>query len=446
MQVPPTPVVVPPTPVGGGKDVKTPRDGGSSGASAKDGDAAQNGNGEEAADAPDGEDVFIAESPEEDDGIDGWPTVGSSGGTTANNSISMDRKSSTTSTSNGEKNRSEVEKKGSVPTGRSRSRSGSSSSQCTSVSEYKKCRLSHTVGSGMAPRPIKDRRNDASPTKAGLEEVVHSVNDVSLVDSPGEEVASPSEGILASPLNTSPTNHGARHGRDYIGISPPIASPSATDPRQASDSLNPLTRSDSAIPASEQRRSSSPEQKQIYDVISTSPTASACETPCLDKEAHRRTHKDEGYGFFPVQEDAHEDDSQEEVMVAESPGGLSDDGGDDFSAIRDRQNGSSKSPPSQLQKALKEKEQAHVDSMGVAKDAALSHHIDALRASRKRSEGKSPPEPSSPVDTPRDGALTPADPGKARERMLSVDDGMSDTSSRGRGMPGSHRRTSSTHR
>lgn len=307
--------------------------------------------------------------------------------------------------------------------------------------------LTLILGSGMAPRPIKDRRNDATPTKAGLEEVVHSVNDVSLVDSPVEEVASPTEGIVASPLHASPKNNGARHARDSINISPPTASPSASDPRQVSDYLNPLTRSDSAIPASEKRRSSSPEQKQIYDVISTSPTASACETPCLDKEAHRRTHKDDADGFFPVQEDAHEDDPQDEVMVAESPGGLSDDGGDDFSVIRDRNNGSSISPPSELQKALKEKEQAHVDSMGAAKDAALSHNPDALRASRKHSEGKSPPEPSSPVDTPRDGALTPADPGKARERMLSVDDGMSDTSSRGRGMPGSHhRRTSSTHR
>jgi hypothetical protein len=169
MQVPPTPVVVPPTPVGGqtnSQDAENPIGGENSGASPKEGDVAHHG---EAADVPDAEDVMIAESPEEDAEIDGWPTVGSSSGTTANNSISVDRKNSTTSTSNGEKNRSEVEKKGSVPTGRSRSRSGSSSSQCTSVSEYKKCRLfpSLRFRNGTAADKGKEKRCNTDKGRIG---------------------------------------------------------------------------------------------------------------------------------------------------------------------------------------------------------------------------------------------------------------------------------------
>lgn len=293
----------------------------------------------------------------------------------------------------------------------------------------------------MAPRPTQDRKDTAPSTKGGLEEVVHSVKDVSLVDSPVEEVESPMEGTVDSPEEDAHASHDS--------INPPIASPSAGDPRQGSASSNPVAKSDSAIPALEVQRSTSPEQKQIYDVISTSPAASACETPCIDMEAHKAGHGHHGIprdGFFPVQEDAHEDDLQEEEIVAESPGGLSDEG-DVFSAIRNRKDGSTDvSPLTTQQKALREEEQAHVDSMAVAKDAALSHSAQALHASRKRSEGFSPPAPASAAETPRDGALTPAGPRRGKERMLSVDDGMSDASSVGRGQPGSHRRTSSTHR
>ena len=294
------------------------------------------------------------------------------------------------------------------------------------------CHSICTVGSGMAPRPVQERKDTG--TRIGLEEVVHSVNNVALVDSPVEEVASPIQ--VNSPqddTDTSPSNND-----DFPN--PPIASPSADDPRNASSPTNPLTKTDTALPALEARRSSS-SPKQIYDIISTSPAASACETPCLDKEAHRARYHDEQDGFFPVQEDEHENDPPEDC-VAESPGGLSHDG-EDFSAMRDGHTGDS--PLTTQQQALRDEEQAHVDSMVVAKDSALSHSTEALRARRKRSEGCSPPAPASPVETPREGAATPALGG--RGRMLSVDDGMSDVSSAGRGLPGSHhRRTSSTHR
>lgn len=127
MQVPPTPVVVPPTPVGAGKDAEPSKAGESPGARTKDGGVTRNGR-EVKAEVTDDENVVIAESPEEDDGTDGWPTVGPTVGNAVNTSNSVGSK---TPASNGERNRSEVEKKASVPTGRSRSRSGSSSSQCT---------------------------------------------------------------------------------------------------------------------------------------------------------------------------------------------------------------------------------------------------------------------------------------------------------------------------
>lgn len=286
----------------------------------------------------------------------------------------------------------------------------------------------------MAPRPVQERKD--SGARIGLEEVVHSVHDVALVDSPVEEVVSPIQ--VDSPqddTDASPFNHSN-------STNLPIASPSANDPRSASSRSNPLTKSDSALPAGS---SSSP--KQIYDVISTSPAASACETPCPDKEAHRARHVDGHDGFFPVQEDEHEDDPPEDC-VAESPAGSFDDGHrhrQDFSAMREGHTGDSPVNTQQQQQALRDEEQAHVDSMVVAKDSALSHSTEALRARRKTSEGCSPPAPASPVETPREGAATPAAGG--RGRMLSVDDGMSDISSTGRGLPGSHhRRTSSTHR
>jgi hypothetical protein len=60
---------------------------------------------------------------------------------------------------------------------------------------------------------------------------------------------------------------------------------------------------------------------------------------------------------------------------------------EDFSVMRDRHTGDS--PLTTPQRALRDEEQAHVDSMVVAKDAALSHSPEALRARRKRSEGSS---------------------------------------------------------
>lgn len=125
MQVPPTPVVVPPTPVGGANDTQD-----SAGNQEAEGKV-QKQQGAEVADEPDTENFVIAESPEEDDQIDGWPNVGSTTGGVVKDSSSSHGK---ITSPDGDKKRNEVEKKGSIPTGRSRSRSGSSSSQCMSCS------------------------------------------------------------------------------------------------------------------------------------------------------------------------------------------------------------------------------------------------------------------------------------------------------------------------
>jgi hypothetical protein len=277
----------------------------------------------------------------------------------------------------------------------------------------------------MAPRRTKEHKAPEGETRNGdadavvqspVDATVESPTEVQVMESPIEEL------VFDSPVDeiASPNTVSTPPSPD-LAINDPLPSLHTVDPRTPSGPTDNLTKSDSAVPA---MRSPSPEQKQIYDVISTSPTASACETPCLDRATHKALHRGEVEGFFPLQE---VEEREDDVDVAESPGGLTDDedaGGEERDVKgkeRDR-----------------EAEQRRVDSMDVAKTAALSHSTESLHALRKQSEGFSPCHTDS-------GSQTPAGlvPGKGKERMLSVDD---EVSVRGRGGPGHHRRESSTHR
>lgn len=307
----------------------------------------------------------------------------------------------------------------------------------------------------MAPRRNRDEGKDVksgSKEKDEADATVESPTEVAVVDSPVEELVFDSpvdEVVVASPAEEDGVASAPSKDLDNLSINETSQTAHALDPRKAASPSEPMMKSDSAIPAMQQQRSHSPEQKQIYDVISTSPTASACETPCLDRAAHKALHRDDPSGFFPVQEDAHEDD-EGDPAVAESPGGLSDDGWGDFSAVEDGDDGSKDVSPtaSEEKQRDREAERKHVQSMNIAKVAALSHSTDELHASRKRSEGFSPGSTESGGETPggkKELLSTPGN-GKGKERMLSVDDAVSETSSRGRGHPGHHRRESSTHR
>jgi hypothetical protein len=267
----------------------------------------------------------------------------------------------------------------------------------------------------MAPRRTKDqepkgeKRNGDAQSPADATE---SPTDVPVVESPTEEL------VFDSPVEhaTSPKDDStpAEQLHDLAIDSPPSH---ATDPRAPAAPKQPLTKSDSAIPAMR-----SPSPKQIYDVMSTSPTASACETPCVDRSHHKALHRGEAEGFFPLQEEREEE-------VADSPGGLHDD--DDNWAGHEGKHG----------ERDRQAEQEHVDSMLPASQVAVSHSTESLHALRKQSEGYSPFSTQSGDQTP--AALRPD---KGKERMLSVDDGMSEGSVRGRAAPGHHRRESSTHR
>lgn len=280
----------------------------------------------------------------------------------------------------------------------------------------------------MAPRrtqgqkapEVKTRNGDATTVvESPVDATVESPTDVAVVQSPVEEHVFDSPVDEVASLADTSTPPSPPH---HLAINDPLPSIHTVDPRTPSGPTDHLTKSDSAVPA---MRSPSPEQKQIYDEIFLSPTASACETPCLDRATHKALHRGEVEGFFPLQEDPHEDD----VDVAESPGGLSDD----EEAGREGKEAKGKERD-------REAEQRRVDSMDVAKTAALSHSTESLHALRKQSEGFSPCHTGS-------GSQTPAGlvPGKGKERMLSVDD-VGEGSARGRGGPGHHRRESSTHR
>lgn len=134
MQVPPTPIVVPPTPLSGVKNGQDDdEEGRRQGEDGNDADKGVNGAGgeprAEATEEADAQEVVIAQSPEEDDRIDGWPDVGSAPSTEAQSTFPSGKPQG----HNGKKHAG-LDKKGSIPTGRSRSRSGSSSSQCMSCS------------------------------------------------------------------------------------------------------------------------------------------------------------------------------------------------------------------------------------------------------------------------------------------------------------------------
>lgn len=276
----------------------------------------------------------------------------------------------------------------------------------------------------MAPRRTKEQKAPEGETRNGdadavvqspVDATVESPTEVQVMESPVEEL------VFDSPVDDVASPNNVSTPAPHLAINGSLPSLHTVDPRTPSGPTNRLTKSDSAVPA---MRSPSPEQKQIYDEISTSPTASACETPCLDRATHKALHRGEVEGFFPLQE---VEEREDDVDVAESPGGLTDDedaGGEETDVKgkeRDR-----------------EAEQRRVDSMDVAKTAALSHSTESLHALRKQSEGFSPCHTDS-------GSQTPAGlvPGKGKERMLSVDD---EGSVRGRGVPGHHRRESSTHR
>lgn len=254
------------------------------------------------------------------------------------------------------------------------------------------------------------RNGDTQEVQSPVD-VTDSPTDMAVVESPTEELVFDSPVEHATPPQDGSTP--AEQIHDLAIDSPPSHS---TDPRAPAAPEQPLTKSDSAIPAMR-----SPSPKQIYDVMSTSPTASACETPCVDRTHHKALHRGEAEGFFPLQEEREEE--------AESPGGLHDDAADwagheGTHGERDRQ-----------------AEQEHVDSMRPASQVAVSHSTESLHALRKQSEGYSP-------FSTRSGDQTPAAlrPDKGKERMLSVDDGVSEGSVRGRAGPGHHRRESSTHR
>lgn len=136
MQVPPTPIVVPPTPLSGGVKNGQDDDEAERRRQGDDGNDADKGvhraRGEpraQATEETDAQGVVIAESPEDDDRMDAWPDIGSASRTEAQSTSPSGKPRG----SNGKKHAG-WEKKGCIPTGRSRSRSGSSSSQCRSCS------------------------------------------------------------------------------------------------------------------------------------------------------------------------------------------------------------------------------------------------------------------------------------------------------------------------
>lgn len=430
MIVPPTPVVVPPTPVGGqyggektGKERREVGDGEVKGGAkdsqmnGKKDERWANSKGTDEETPEDGtDDVVIVQSPEDEEPsipIHSWNDASAP----RDDSRDMDKTPQPRSP-NGIPRQNPEGRKSPIPIGRSRSRSSSSSSQCMSVLIPRKNNfLTVILVSGLAPRRTKElepgteRRNGGAEVVESDVETVASPVDVPVIDSPAEEL------VFDSPVDevSYPIDGSTSSAIHNLAIDSPPSH--ATDPRISADPLDPVTKSDSAVPSLR-----SPSPKQIYDVISTSPTASACETPCIDRTHHKALHRGEAEGFFPVQEEREKED--EEV---ESPGGLGDH---DWA-------GKEGKPGERDRKA----EQEHVDSMHVARESAVSHSTESLHALRKQSEGFSPCRTQSGDQTP--AALRPD---KGKERMLSVDDGASEGSLRGRGGPGHHRRESSTHR
>ncbi|KAJ9092103.1 hypothetical protein QFC21_006969 [Naganishia friedmannii] len=287
---------------------------------------------------------------------------------------------------------------------------------------------------GLAPRP---RRVASSSPPASETNPIHAET--------GEQAE-----ITASPIDQdcpSPTGE---------------AVPRASSPAQGGGSKTPPTASPFPSPSSATKsdsevRLSPPAVEPFFGAISASPTASACETPCVNGEAHHALHLRNSY-FEPLPEEVEQMDfSDQGGKEARETSGSNNDA--------ERRNGDDESMPSGTKRDY-QAEQKRVDSMAIAAKEPMSHSTQEMHDSRKKSEsfGYDPPsaeQVSQARKTHHDdekakeegngtaaAGVDTANGKRGKERMLSAEDAARETSARARCLTpqGPHRRTSSTHR